>query len=176
MENMENSRLSKIVSMNRLTPENCRFSQSSGGFLLMERLGETSEMMGRVILHRAFPFEYPESFLAVMDTEQNELGVIQDVTDFDPETRQFLRCALARRYYMPIIVRIDSIKERFGFSYWKCKTDQGDVSFSVKDTYRSILKVGENRIVITDADGARYDIPDLIHFDKKSFRKIELYL
>ena len=176
MEHTQDGRLSQIVSISSLTPENARFSVSEGGFLLMEKTGEEPSELQRVVLHRAFPFEYPFRFIAVLDTEQKELGMIDDIAVFDEKTRQYLLDALNRRYYMPIITKIDSIKERFGFSFWKCRTEQGDISFSVKDTYRSIWKVGNDRLVISDADGARYEIPDLKTFDPKSYRKIEVYL
>ncbi len=176
MEHTQDGLLSQIVSIPPLTQENCRFSLSEGGFLLMEKTGVDKIDLQRVVLHRAFPFEYPYRFISVLDTEQKELGIIDDIAVFDANTRKLLFSALERRYYMPIITKIDSIKERFGFSFWKCRTNQGNVSFSVKDTHRSIWKVGKDRLVISDAEGARYEIPDVKNFDQKSFRKIELYL
>lgn len=176
MEHKNEGKLSEIVSIPKLTRENCRFSLSEGGFLLMEQTGDIKSESQRVVLHRAFPFEYPYGYISVLDTEQKELGLMENVTDFDEDTQKLLTAALERRYYMPVITSIESIKERFGFSFWKCHTEQGEISFSVKDTYRSIWKVGKNRLVIIDAEGARYEIPDTEKFDPKSFRKIELYL
>ena len=50
------------------------------------------------------------------------------------------------------------------------------MSFAMYDTYRNIAKVSETRLVLTDVDGNRYEIPDVMDLDRKSFKKIELYL
>ena len=44
------------------------------------------------------------------------------------------------------------------------------------DTYRNTAKISEERVVLTDVDGNRYEIPDVFALDRKSYRKIELYL
>ena len=48
--------------------------------------------------------------------------------------------------------------------------------FTVRDTYRSITKVSEDRVFITDVDGNRFEIPSLAALDRRSRRKIELFL
>ena len=81
-----------------------------------------------------------------------------------------------RRYYAPVIRSIKQVKERYGFSYWKATTDEGDVSFTLHDTFRSILHAEEKRLVILDVDGNRFEIPNVDALDRKSYKKIELYL
>ena len=44
------------------------------------------------------------------------------------------------------------------------------------DTFRNIAKITESRVVLTDVDGNRYEIDDVLALDGKSYRKIELYL
>jgi len=63
-----------------------------------------------------------------------------------------------------------------GFSYWKVLTDSGEMTFTLQDTYRSILKVGNGRVFIIDMDGNRYEIPNVEDLEFASYRKIELYL
>ena len=50
----------------------------------------------------------------------------------------------------------------------------------LQDTFRSIIKSprddGTERIFILDVDGNRYEIPDVEALDRKSYKKIELYL
>ena len=48
--------------------------------------------------------------------------------------------------------------------------------FSMHDTYRNIARVSDTRLVMTDVDGNRYRIDDTGELDRKSYRKIELYL
>ena len=39
-----------------------------------------------------------------------------------------------------------------------------------------MAKVGGGKVVVTDVDGNRYHIEDVNALDKKSFKKIELFL
>ena len=97
--------------------------------------------------------------------------------ELKPEDAEMLRAELNRKYYTPVIRSILSMKDKFGFSYWKVMTDEGEMNFTLHDTFHSMMKVdGGNRIFITDVDGNRYEIPDLEKLDRKSFRKIELFL
>ena len=50
------------------------------------------------------------------------------------------------------------------------------MDFTLRDTYRSMVFIGENRIFLTDSDGNRYEIPDVGKLDGGSYKKIELYL
>ncbi len=154
-----------------LTPENASFSMKNG-FLYM-KLGEDEQ---RVMLCRQFPFELHWEFISVLDAEQNELGIIRNVELFEDETREMLVTELRRRYYSPEIKRIISMKERYGFSYWKVETEEGEVSFTLHDTFRSIIRVGENRAILFDVNGNRFEIPDVSALDRKSLKKVELYL
>jgi hypothetical protein len=70
----------------------------------------------------------------------------------------------------------DEVKERYGFSYWKVQTDEGEVTFTLHDTFRSIVRASEFRVILMDVDGNRFDIPDVRELDRKSYKKIELYL
>ncbi len=142
------------------------------GFLFLKQEDKES----RVTLCRAFPFELPTEFISVMDEDQNELGLIRNVNDFEGENREHLLTELSRRYYTPVILQILRVKERYGFSFWKVKTQEGEVSFTLRDTYRSIVRSGENSVILMDVDGNRFEIPDVKGLDRKSYKKIELYL
>ena len=154
-----------------LTPENASF-YTKNNFLYI-KYGEKEQ---RVFLCRQFPFELEWEFISVMDAEKQEIGIVRNVQDFEAETEALLREELARRYYSPVILRIHSSKERYGFSYWKVDTKEGTVSFTLHDTYRSIIRAGENRIIMMDVNGNRFEIPDVTQLDRKSYKKIELYL
>ncbi len=111
-----------------------------------------------------------------MDSDQKELGIVRDLEVFDEENKVLLQTELNRRYYAPVIEKILSMKERYGFSYWKVKTEHGEVTFTLQDTFRSILRVGEHRLILLDVNGNRFEIPDVTALDRKSYKKIELYL
>ena len=132
--------------------------------------------LGRVYFHRAFPFDMPDSYISVMDRNSNEYGIIKDINDFDDETKDIIRSSLDRKYYVPSIQKIDEIKDKFGYSYWTVIIDGEKRDFSVKDTFKSIIKISNTKLLIMDCDGNRFLIPDINELDGKSYRKIELYL
>lgn len=154
-----------------LTPENATFYLKND-FLHIK----TESYEGRVHLCREFPFELEWEFVSVMDERQSEIGIIRSVSLFAGVGEELLRTELSRRYYAPVIDKILSVKERYGFSYWRVQTAEGNVSFTLHDTYRSIIRAGGGRVVLLDVNGNRFEIPNVEALDRKSYKKIELYL
>lgn len=160
-----------LTVTNWLTEENTSFYQKNG-FLYIKN-GEDD---CRAFLNRAFPHEMLWEFISVLGEDQQEIGIIRDVEKLGEENRSLVVTELKRRYYSPVILKINSMKERYGFSYWKVETAEGSVQFTLHDTYRSIVHAGENRVLLMDVNGNRFEIPDVTALDKKSYKKIEFYL
>ena len=131
---------------------------------------------GRVILHRAFPFDRPDEIVSVQQEDGFEIGIIKNINDFDEKTVEILNRSLDDKYYVPEITKILSAKDRFGFVYFKCETDSGLCDFVVRNPFGSIIRLTESRIFIVDIDGNRYSIKNTNALDRKSYRKIELYI
>ena len=49
---------------------------------------------GRVLLHRAFPFDHPDGLVSVLQEDGFEIGVIRSIADFDDKTAAMLRDVL----------------------------------------------------------------------------------
>ncbi len=130
----------------------------------------------RVFLHCAFPFENPYKIISVQDRDGNEIGIIEDVSDFDEKTCEIIKRELKNTYFVPEIKKILSFKSRFGFASIKCVTNCGPCEISLRDPFRSITKISPERLLISDTDGNRYSIKNVSLLDKKSYRAIELYL
>lgn len=157
--------------INWLTPENTSFERKNG-LLYCRYRGEEK----RVTLCRLFPFDLLFEYISVRDAEKDEIGMIRDCAAFGESDRKLLEEELSRRYYMPVVKKILGIKERFGFSYWEVETADGKMHFTMQDTYRNMIRISDRRIILLDADGNRFEIPDVTALDAKSIRKIELYL
>ena len=168
---MENS-IMEAAKINRLTKNNATFGMKNG-FLTMTS-GEKE--YDRVFLHRAFPFDKLWEYISVLDIDGNELGLVLSLSDFAPEQEELLHKELERKYYSPVIRQILSVKDQFGFSYWRVLTDEGEMSFTMQDTFRNIIHVSDSKKIFSDVDGNRFVIEDVHTLDRKSFRKIELYL
>lgn len=199
-------KLDDAIELIRLTPDNCRFFLTENGFLMIdtqieskfikepshegpmssahqnelkpgsEEVLDKKTLIGkrRVFLHRAFPFDRPYEYISVSD-DNGEIGIIFNIDEFI-DSRAIIKSELDSKYFAPKIQKIVSIKERFGYSYWKVKCDRGGYDFTVKDTFKSIIHVSQDRVFIMDVDSNRFEIESLEALDRKSFRKIELYL
>jgi hypothetical protein len=173
-----------------LTKDNSRFYLTKNGFPAMEAVlpkrGDDLELtadttpvkqdFGRVYFHRCFPFETPDEFISVLDKDGREYGMILRLNDLPEDAQAIIKNELDRKYLCPTIKKIKSLKDKLGYSYWDVETDVGELSFSTHDTYRNMAKVGGGKVVVTDVDGNRYHIEDVNALDKKSFKKIELFL
>lgn len=173
--------LDSVVSIVYITPENGVF-EAKNQFLTLafthrgEDGVEETKHYDRVFLHRSFPYDRPEAYISVQDSDKNEIGMIADIAQFPEDTAALLRGELNRKYYAPILRAIHSVRDKYGYAYIHATTDTGDVHITLRDASRSMARVDAKRVIITDIDGNRYDIPDVTALDKKSFRRIELYL
>lgn len=177
----EKTALSDVVAVTYITKDNATFEKDND-FVKMtltvpNEEGETeTKTYDRIFLHRAFPFDHPYAYISVLDADSRELGIIADVDALGEDAAALLRAELERKYYTPVIRKILSLKDKFGFSYWKVLTDEGELSFTLRDTFQSLMKVGGTRIFVNDIDGNRYEIPNIEELDRKSYHKIELFL
>ncbi len=160
-----------------LSSENATFFKE-GDFIGAEIKNEDGEVVRhtRVWLHRSFPFDRPNEYISVQNKDQEELGLIKDISAFDKAIAEIIIAELERKYYTPEIKKIMTLKETRGFSFWKVMTDTGEQSFTVQDTSKSIVRIGGDRAFVFDICGNRYEIKALSALDKKSYRKLELYL
>lgn len=157
----------------QISKENARFSMKNG-FLFMACPKDADPR--RVLLHRDFPFDHPWSYISVLSTDNMELAFMQSVDLFDGEEKEIIVRELERKYYTPSIKKILSVKDRFGFSYWNVETESGKVTFTLQDTFKSISRAGDKKLFFSDVDGNRFVIEDIDALDRKSHKKIELYL
>ena len=169
--------LEEAAKINRLDPSNAVFFTKNGFLAMTYKEGEEEKTLDRVFLHRAFPFELLWKYISVISDDGKEKGVIYDIADFPEEVSTLIKTELERKYYSPVIASVNSLKERYGFSYWQVTLSDGrSVNFTMQDTFRNIIRTGENGAILLDVDGNRFVIKSISDLDKKSYRKIELYL
>ncbi len=168
--------LENVAEIFYMTKENAHFSESDGILSLKVKKNGESLEYDRVFLHRAFPYDEPFAFISVLDRDNKEIGIISKISDFDEGTEDMLRAELAKKYFIPEITKIHSIKERFGFSYWKISSTAGELEITFRDTYRSIVRITPTHVYLTDSNANRYEIKDVEKLDRKSRRLIGIYL
>jgi hypothetical protein len=187
---IKNDNFLDLAEIRYLTAENSRFYRTKNGFPALEavlpKFGDDLEAdtdktpvkqdLGRVFFHRCFPFETPDEYISVLNKDGREYAMILNLAEMPEEAQEIIRAELDRKYLCPTVTRIKSLKEKLGYSFWEVETDKGDMNFSMHDTYRNIARVGDGMLIISDVDGNRYRIDDVAALDRKSFKKIELYL
>ena len=169
--------LDTSTEIKKIDKTNAVFSTKNGFLCMTKKDGEEEKTYDRIFLHRAFPFELLWEYISVLDTDQIEAGIIFSLDDFDEDTKKLLKEELERKYYEPHIKSIVSLKERYGFSYWEVVCDDGrNVKFTMQDTFRNIIRVGEDKAILLDVDGNRFIIESIMGLDRRSHKKIELYM
>ncbi len=167
-----------------MTPENSWFTKSVGGLISLKIVnaeGETEEFE-RVVIRRSFPVTAPDEFLSVREPDTrlkgrgSEIGMIRNIHIFDKETVALLNAELELRYFTPVITKITSAKEKFGYNYWDAETTAGTVSFVLNNPFSNIRKLEDGRIFISDMDGNCFLIPDPMKLDRQSYKYIEIYI
>lgn len=136
----------------------------------------------RVTLRRCFPFSTNNFYITVMTpyTEKErskELGIITEVEDLEPQSRQAVSEELKMHYFVPVIKKIHKIKEEYGFQYWTVTTDRGEKEFIVRDNIVSTSRqISPTRWLLIDINQARYEINDDDTLDQRSRLLMVRYL
>ena len=134
---------------------------------------EDGSVLGPVKALRAFPITAADDFVAVKDSDGEELGVIQKVADLDPASRKVLEAELERVYFRPRITRIVAIVVNFRIPTWEVETDRGGRIFEIGSMRSDFRPLEAGRILIHDVDGNRYEIPDYRKLDPFSRALVE---
>ena len=177
MDNNEKTLLSDVIKIEYLNPDNAAFTDKNGIISMKYKPDNADEKeYDRVFLHRSFPNEMADEYISVLDRDNNEIGMIRDISCFDGPTAEILKRELKRKYRIFTITKIMSVKEKYGYSYWNITDETGEREFTVRDTYKSITKITTDRVYVTDIDGNRYEIPSLSSLDRRSAKRIEIFL
>ena len=156
-----------------LDPEHIRLFRDRFDDLNLEL--EDGRTLKPVTAHRAFPIS-ADGFVVLKDREGKELGVVQQVSELDPSSREVVMAGLERSYFTPRITRVTAIKEEFHVPKWEVETDRGPRVFEIRSSRSDIRNLGNGRVLIRDADGNRYEIPDHRQLDPASRALVESHV
>jgi hypothetical protein len=123
-----------------------------------------------VDVRRAFPLSAPEAGVAVVSAKGLELVWVESLATAEENLRRFLHQELARREFVPVIERIESISEGRP-AEWIVLTDRGPHRFAVSHP-DDVARRPEGTFV-TDTDGIRYRLVTESTLDLQSRRLLE---
>jgi hypothetical protein len=154
------------------------FTREESGFMTLNYMGNTYEEVGLV---RLAPFYEEDRFISVSfrdkDKEWHEIGVINDINELPQEQRNIVQDYLLYRYFIPVITIIHTITDnRMGYLFIDADTTAGRKRISVKDWWSNFRLRENGALTVTDADGNRYIVPQFADMDRKSMRKLQLFI
>ena len=150
------------TSIRFLTPEMCRIHLGNLGALHVTIVREG--IYGGVYAAYAFPVAYPDGYISIIQSTGErdvEIGIIRDLSEFPEEDAALVREALARRYFVHTITKLNDIAWKYGLILFDVETDKGHAEFFMRWRQDCAVNYGRQGKVIIDLENNRYRIPDL---------------
>ena len=174
LEQMEKE-TEEMLKMRFLDKDNAEFKATGGGFVSL-KVG--NEEYGRIQVVRMFPFTDPDHYISIRTSDENskEIGIIKNLKDVSSKTRDLLIAQMNLRYFTPIITKIVNIKDEYGYAYFDVVTDRGECRFTINMGGSAVVHLTETRILISDVDENRFEIPDVMKLTPGERKKLDLFL
>jgi len=154
-----------------LEPKCVRLSRDAFGALRLEIGIEERYEPVRVL--RALPLTDPNRFISFTDDEGAEIGILEDPSRLDPESRKILEEEIQLVYLRAEVRSIVKVNPRVGLVSWELDTSLGPRTIYLKDRH-DIRPLPDGRIILTDVHGAKYEIPSLDALDDRSRAWLEI--
>ncbi len=123
---------------------------------------------------RMFPFSDREHWISLVGTDNKELLLIEDLLSLPSPLRKIIEDELADLEFLPIIEQVTHCSSDTEPSEWQVQTDRGPTRFVLKSE-DDIRSLSPGKLLIVDAIGQRYLVPDYRKLDSYSRRIMEEY-
>ena len=125
---------------------------------------------------RAFPILAPEEGISLLSTEGHEVAWVDRLSDLPAGYQSHIEEELARREFMPVLVRIVDVSSFSTPCTWTVETDRGLTEFVLRGD-EDIRRIGTGRsLLVADAHGIHYLVPDQKALDAQSKRILDRFL
>lgn len=150
------------------------FGLSRDPFGQLVLINAEGERFSGVVPLRMFPFSDRDHWISLVGPDNKELTLIEDPAELPANIRKLIEQELADREFLPVIEQITHITSDVEPAEWQVQTDRGPARFVLKseDDIRT-LSLGQ--LLIVDATGQRYIVPDYRKLDSYSRRVMEEY-
>lgn len=129
-----------------------------------------------VRLYQAAPLSRPGHYLSLLDSKGEEIVMVEALTDLPTASQPVAEEELRRRYLTAQVEAILELRTEFGVTYWHVKTDKGERDFVVQSLSESCVWLSDRHILLIDADGSRFEIPDREALDIASRERLAAVL
>jgi hypothetical protein len=128
-----------------------------------------------VVLVPMYPISDAGHWISFVGSDGHEIVCVEDPKELPADVRTVLEEELSRREFVPIIERVTWVSGNSEPCEWRVETDRGPTQFVLKSE-EDVRRIGPHQILIVDANGIRYQIPDLRKADAKTRRVVEWYV
>lgn len=165
----------ELLEMRFLTKDNATFSRTEGGFLSLKT---NDKEYARVGVYLTFPLTNPEEFISIRESDEKakEIGLIEKLTALPTDQQEMIREQIRLRYFMPVITKILDVKDEYGYAYWHVMTTFGACRFTTQMSGNAVVSLSDSRLMVTDIDGNRYEIPDFYRLGVMERKKLDLFI
>jgi hypothetical protein len=150
-----------------------RLSANPDGTLRVVHGGKTWKSV-RVRLGR--PLYKPLEFAALFDLKGKDRGLLTNIPGLNSASRRVLNEHQHQFNLTCQILRVHSLSHQFGAAYWDVSTNKGHRQFVIRGTTEHVRWLSDDRMLIKDVQGNRFEIPRISALDKKSQDLIHLIL
>jgi len=165
----------ELLEMRLLTRENASFSRTAGGFVSLKTPEKEYDRVG---IYLTFPMTNPEEYISIRESDEKakEIGMIENLNQLEQEQQDMLREQIRLRYFMPVITKILDVKDEYGHAYWHVMTNFGICRFTTQMSGDAVISLSDSRLLVTDIDSNRYEIPDFYALSVTERKKLDLFI
>ena len=165
----------ELLEMRFLTKENAVFARTGGGFVSLKYDGKEYDRVG---IYLTFPLTMPEEFISVREADEKakEIGIIEKLSGLEKDQQEMIREQIKLRYFMPSITKVLDVKDEYGYAYWNVVTTFGACRFTTQMSGDAVIHLSDSRLLVTDIDGNRYEIPDFYRLSVMERKKLDLFI
>jgi len=129
-------------------------------------------------IYLTFPMTNPEEYISIRESDEKakEIGMIENLNQLEQEQQDMLREQIRLRYFMPVITKILDVKDEYGHAYWHVMTNFGICRFTTQMSGDAVISLSDSRLLVTDIDSNRYEIPDFYALSVTERKKLDLFI
>lgn len=125
---------------------------------------------------RAFPILAPEEGISLLSTDGHEVAWVARLRDLPAAYQMLIEQELAHREFMPVLQRILEVSSFSTPCTWTVQTDRGHTAFVLRGD-EDIRRIGTgSSLLVADAHGINYLVPDRAALDAQSKRILDRFL
>lgn len=161
---------SEDLSVRLLHPQEVQFYRSVNS-VLQGIIGKKT--YNELIVYQTFPFRYPGKYISIRNVNGGEIGIVRDIRELDDRSKSELELELRLKYFLPLVKKIISIKQKVDLWIWHVDTHIGPMRMVMRNLHEHLLYPGDGRIVLVDMTGRRCEISDWRLLDTHSRKQLK---